>query len=111
MCLYPKDAIFAEFKRNPDAARAFTARLANQIMDLRTRLERRNIHSARERLQHYFAVNVGADGRTVKLPGTVKELAADLGLTHEAVYRALAAMANDGELRRVKGGIRLMRAI
>ncbi len=109
--LYPKDAIFAEFKRNPDAAQAFMTRLANQIMDLRTRLERRNIHSARERLQHYFAVNVGADGRTVKLPGTVKELAADLGLTHEAVYRALAAMANDGELRRVKGGIRLMRAI
>ncbi len=83
--LYPKEAIFAEFKRNPEAARAFMARLANQLMEARTRLERRNINSARERVRHYLALNVGADGRTVKVPGTLKELAADLGLTHEAM--------------------------
>ena len=109
--LFPKDKIFAEFKHNPDAARAFMARLANQLMELRTRLERRNIHSARERLQHYFAVNAGADGRTVKLTGTVKELAADLGLTHEVVYRTLARMVADREIKRSKNEIRLMQAI
>jgi len=107
--LYPKDAIFAEFNSNPDAARAFMARLANQLMEVRTRLQRRNIHSARERLQHYFAVNVGADGRTVRLAGTVKELAADLGLTHEVVYRTLARMVADREIKRFKNEIRLMR--
>ncbi len=85
------------------------ARLANQLMGLRTRLERRNIHSARERLQHYLALNVGADGRTVVLPGTVKELAADIGLTHEAVYRELADMTNDGEIKRSKAKITLLR--
>ncbi len=109
--LYPKEAIFAEFKRNPEAARAFMARLANQLMEVRTRLERRNINSARERVRHYLALNVGADGRTVKLPGTLKELAADLGLTHEAMYRTFARMASDGELKRVNGKIRLLRPI
>jgi len=109
--LYPKDKIFAEFKHNPDAARTFMARLANQLMELRTRLEQRNIHSAHERLQHYFAINVGADARTVKLTGTVKELAADLGLTHEVVYRTLARMVADREIKRSKNEIRLMQAI
>ncbi len=73
------------------------ARLANQLMGLRTWLERRNIHSAREPLQRYLALNVGADGRTAVLPGTVKELAADIGLTHETVYRELADVTKDGQ--------------
>jgi CRP-like cAMP-binding protein len=107
--LYPKAEILAEFARNPKAARAFMARLARQVMGLRMRLERRNIHSARERVRHFLAVNVGADGRTVKVPRTVKELAADLGLTHEALYRTLARMAADGEISRLRDTIRLAR--
>ena len=109
--LYPKDTILAAFTRNPEAARAFMARLAQQLMDLRTRLERRNIHSARDRLRHYLAINAGADGRTVVLPGTLKELAADIGLTHEALYRTLARMAADGEIKRFKDKIRLLREL
>ena len=69
-------------------------------MALRTRLERRNIHSARDRVRHFLSLNVGADGHTVDLPGTLKELAADLGLTHEALYRTLARMQADGEIER-----------
>ena len=80
-------------------------------MSLRTRLERRNIHSARDRLRHFFAVNVGADGRTVALSGTFKELAADLGLTHEALYRTLARMEADGEIERTGATIRVRKSI
>jgi hypothetical protein len=76
-------------------------------MTLRTLLERQSIRSARERVRHYLAVNVGADGRTVVLPGTLKELAADLGLSHEALYRTLARMAADREIKRLPGAIRL----
>ena len=75
--LYPKAAVLAEFQRNPKAAQAFTAMLARQVMSLRTRLEQRNIHSARERVRHYLAVNAGPDGRTVTLAGTLKDLAGD----------------------------------
>ena len=77
-------------------------------MDLRTRLERRSMHSARDRIRHYLAVNVGSDGRTVDLPTTLKELAAELGLTHEALYRTLARMAADGEIKRLRGAVKLM---
>lgn len=109
--LYPKAVILAEFDRKPKTARAFMARLAQQVMNLRTRLEQRNIHSARDRVRHFLALNAGVDGRTVALGGTLKELAADLGLTHEALYRTVARMEADGEIKRLDGTIKLVRSV
>jgi CRP-like cAMP-binding protein len=86
--------------RNGIAAQAFSATLARQVMNLRTRIEQRNIRSASERIRHFLALNAGADGRTIKLRGTLKELAAELGLTHEALYRTLAALEHSGEIKR-----------
>ena len=108
--LYPKTAMLAAFEKNPKAAQAFTATLARQVMNLRTRIEQRNIRSARERLRHYLALNVGADRRTVALQGTLKDLAAELGLSHEALYRTLAALERTGAIKRGKGRIVLVRA-
>jgi CRP/FNR family transcriptional regulator, dissimilatory nitrate respiration regulator len=105
--LFPKAAVLAALARDADAALAFMAMLARQLMTLRMRLEQRNIRSARDRLRHYLSMNVGADGRTVLLTGTLKDLAGELGLTHEALYRALAEMAKRGEIKRGKGMIRL----
>ncbi len=108
--LYPKSALLAALEHDPATAKAFAARLARQVMTLRTRLERRNIHSARDRVRHYLTINAGADGATVVLPGTLKDLAADLGLTHEALYRTLARMAAEGEITRAGTVIKLKRA-
>jgi CRP-like cAMP-binding protein len=108
--LYPKAVVLAELQSNPKAAQAFAAMLAHQVMTLRTRLEQRNIHSARDRIRHYLAVNAGADGRTVALAGTLKELAGELGLTHEALYRTLAEMTASGEIERRKRTIRLRKS-
>lgn len=109
--LYPKAILLGELKRDPKRLQAFAAMLARQVMTLRTRLERRNIHSARERVRHFLTVNAGADRRTVALPGTLKELAADLGLTHEALYRTLARMEAGGEIRRMDGTIKIRRPV
>jgi CRP-like cAMP-binding protein len=105
--LYPKAAIFAKFRRDPKACQAFMAMLAGQVTDLRTRLEERNIRSARDRVCHYLSVNIGVDRRTVDLSGTIKDLAGHLGLTHEALYRTLSRMEAAGEIQRLKGKIRL----
>ncbi|MBR0970435.1 MULTISPECIES: Crp/Fnr family transcriptional regulator [Bradyrhizobium] len=109
--LYPKAIVLTEFERNPETAQAFMAMLARQVMKLRTRVEQRNIHSARDRVRHYLALNTGADGRNVKLTGTLKDLAGELGLTHEALYRTLADMAAAGEIERLKGKIRLSKPL
>jgi CRP/FNR family transcriptional regulator, dissimilatory nitrate respiration regulator len=109
--LYPKDAVLAAFQHDPAATKSFMARLARQIMDLRTHMELRNIQSARDRVRHYLALNVGSDGRTVALQGTLKELAAELGLSHEALYRTLARMVAEGEIKRLDGKIVCGRAL
>jgi CRP-like cAMP-binding protein len=107
--LYPRSAILAELQRDPAAAQSFMAMLAREIMRLRTRLELSNIHSARARVRHYLALNAASDGRTVALPGTIKELAGELGLSHEALYRTLAAMQRDGEIVRGRRRITMAR--
>jgi CRP-like cAMP-binding protein len=107
--LYPKAAVLASFEKDPKAAQTFTATLARQVMNLRTRLEQRNIRSARERVRHFLALNTGADGRTVALRDSLKDLAAELGLTHEAFYRTLATLERAGEIRRARGKITLLR--
>ena len=67
--VYPKAAVLAAFAQDPKAAQGFAATLAQQVMTRRTRLEQRNIRSARERVRHFLALNVGADGRSVDLGG------------------------------------------
>jgi len=97
--IYPKREVLTVFE-DPKAARAFTETLAQQVMNLRTRIEQRNIRSARERVRHFLILNVGSDRRTFTLRGTLKDLAAEIGLTHEALYRTLATLERSGEIRR-----------
>ena len=108
--LYSKTTVLGAFARDVRTMQAFMAMLARQVMSLRTRLEQRNIRSARDRVRHYLAVNSGKDGRTILLQGTLKELAQELGLTHEALYRTLAEMTAAGEIERRRGAIRLTRS-
>ena len=105
--LYPKAVLIDELEGNPKMARAFAAMLAHQVMSLRTRLEQRNIRSARDRERHYLAIHADPSGRTVTLSGTLKDIAAELGLTHEVLYRTLAEMSAEGEIERHNGLIRL----
>lgn len=98
--IYPKREVLAAFNESPKAAQAFTETLAHQVMSLRTRIEHRNIRSARERVRRFLVLSVGPDRRTVKLSGTLKDLAAEIGLTHEALYRTLAALERSGEIKR-----------
>jgi len=109
--IYPKRAVLAAFESDPKAAQAFSAALARQVMSLRTRLEQRNIRSARERVRNYLALKTAADGRTVTLAGPLKDVAAELGLTHEALYRTLAALERAGEIKRTTGKIVLARSV
>lgn len=55
------------------------------------------MHSARERIIHFIETE-GADG-AVTLTESKKDWAVGLGLTHEALYRALAGMQRKGQLK------------
>ena len=104
--LYPKEALARQLGAAPESLWAFTAELAHRLQGLRTRVEIRQIRSARERVLQFLRLRCDDSGLWTS-EGTLKHLAEDLGLTHEALYRALAALAHEGHIERLAGGIRL----
>jgi len=95
----PCDVLRAQMQDNPGLAREFAAHLARQVRDVRARLEVATLKTAEDRL--LAAMRLRADRRgVVVLDGTVKELASEVGLTHEATYRALARLRKKGLLEK-----------
>jgi len=82
-----RDAAFREF---------WMRRLAMEVRKLRAQCERLSLRGAAERIAHYVEAE-GRDGR-LELRQTRKSWAAELGLTHEALYRALASLQRDGRM-------------
>ena len=75
-------------------------RLAREVRVLRSQCERLALRSAAERIEHYIE-SEGQDGR-LELAGTRKAWAAELGLSHEALYRALSGLERAGRIAAVE---------
>lgn len=101
----PKQEVLAALQANAAACLAVTLALASQVRDLRTRLELRNIRSATERVLAWLHLNARGDPPRVALRRSWTLIAEELGLTREAVYRALAALQRDGRLAREDGAV------
>ena len=108
--VYPKRQLLAAFRGDPALAERFTALLAGQVHRLRAQLEGRNIRSAEQRVLHHLALAAGADGRTVRIEGTLLDLAVEIGLSHESLYRTLAKLEKAGAIARTAGEIVLCKA-
>ena len=108
--VYPKRALLTALRRSPVLFEAFAARLAGQLHTLRARLELRNIRSARQRLLAYLRLSTAGHGRTLAIDGHLQDLAAELGLSREALYRTLAALEAEGAIKRFPSGIALQKA-
>ncbi|TAK84631.1 MAG: Crp/Fnr family transcriptional regulator [Betaproteobacteria bacterium] len=72
------------------------AHLAHEVLRLRAQCERLSIKSAAQRIVHY--IQSEGDGGSVTLTGSRKAWAAELGMTHEALYRMLRRLQEDGTL-------------
>jgi CRP-like cAMP-binding protein len=105
---YPKREILGAFRSDPTLGERFMAVLAHQIHALRSRLEERNIRSARERVLNHLVLAADADTRTVRLDGTLMDLAAEIGLSHEALYRTLTSLERDNVIERTRESITLL---
>ncbi|MCK0141962.1 Crp/Fnr family transcriptional regulator [Aliiroseovarius sp. F20344] len=87
---FDRQSVLAAMTTDSEFAAAFVKRLAGQVQTYRRQLELLAIRSAKDRVLAGLA-----DGR---LTGTVLDFAAELGLTHESVYRALADLTRDGRI-------------
>lgn len=94
----PADALRQSLSSNPDFALEWISILSGSLRKQRAAQERLNLKSLRMRVIHYL-VDRGKEGR-VELDQPVIRWAAELGASHEALYRTLAEMAREGLLQR-----------
>jgi CRP/FNR family transcriptional regulator, dissimilatory nitrate respiration regulator len=105
---YSKLAVLQILQDSPESALDFIALLTRQIQSLRTQLELRNIHSARDRILQYLTFLVEPGQTSITFDRPLKDIASDIGLTHEAFYRSLAQLEREGFLSRHKRQIKLL---
>ena len=74
----------------------WVAHLARELRKVRAQAERLSLKTARERIVHF--IETEGESGVVVLNQSKKDWAAELGLTHEALYRALAQMEKRREL-------------
>ena len=98
--VFPKQTVLRLLQNDAEFAMAFTRRLAVQVQRLRTGVELRAIRSAEERVLTALALKLEAGQHSLTLPTTWKAFAQEIGLTHEALYRALKRLEADGRLER-----------
>lgn len=75
---------------------AWMTHLSREVRKLRAQCERLSLHSAADRIVHYIEAE-GTDG-AITLKQSRKAWAAELGLTHEALYRTLRKLQDAGVL-------------
>lgn len=108
VAVYPKEAILQLMQSRPDAALSFTALFAKHVQSLRTQLELRNVHSARDRTLQYLSLLIEPGQSVIMFDRPLKDVATDIGLTHEAFYRALAQLKREGYIQQRRRQITLI---
>jgi CRP/FNR family transcriptional regulator, dissimilatory nitrate respiration regulator len=93
---------------DPDFATQWISLLARQLRAARSRVERLSLKSAAERIRHFLLSGTPGAAGYVKVNGTLKDLAQELGVTHETLYRTLARMERSGQIERQGDGFRLL---
>jgi CRP/FNR family transcriptional regulator, dissimilatory nitrate respiration regulator len=101
----PKAEFLAALQSDTAAGLAFARLLAAQVRDLRARAELRGIRAAPARIMAWLRMQASGNPPVVVTERTWSEIAAELGLTREAVYRGLAILERDGRIVRHDGKV------
>ena len=100
VAVIPKSQLAALIRDDREFAMQWCSLLTRELRLARERIERLSLSGVAERVRH-FILSEGSDGRCeVALPGSLKHLARELGVSHEALYRTLAKMREAGEIHR-----------
>ena len=97
LLVFPAMAFLAALDQDVAFRRAWQSLLAREVRKLRSQCERLSLNSAADRILHYIEAE-GSNG-VLNLTQSKKAWAAELGLTHEALYRTLRRLQDGGELR------------
>lgn len=91
-----QEAIHALFNSDPTFAKNLTRQFSLQIQHYRRKVELLSIGNATERVLYAIAEGL--------LKSQIKVFAAEIGLSHEVVYRSLATLVAQGKLIKLSRG-------
>jgi CRP/FNR family transcriptional regulator, dissimilatory nitrate respiration regulator len=97
------------FGGSPSTIPGLLEQVTHLLHHARAMLELRNVRSADKRVLQHLHLSASKDGAVV-FDRPLLEVAEDLGLTHEAYYRALAALARAGAIKRTGRKIGLLQS-
>lgn len=93
-------AVLGASEASPPLAFAIMRHLAAGLRDARRRLELRSVHPLSERLLLRLAELADEEGQLPEDP-VMRDIAAEIGATPEATYRAMAELVRQGRMVRV----------
>jgi CRP/FNR family transcriptional regulator, dissimilatory nitrate respiration regulator len=99
---FPLTALRAAIDSDAGTRWAWIGLLSAQARQQRARIERQSLKTIRQRLEHLILAE-GSGRAGYRVPGTKIQLAAELGVTPEALYRCLGALQAEGKLS-IHGG-------
>jgi CRP-like cAMP-binding protein len=97
----PAKELAAALDHDPEFASRWINMLNTEVKRLRLHCERLSMKSLKDRVLHLINTE-GKDGEYLVNTG-LKSLAGELGVTHEALYRTLAALKKSKTIRRQEG--------
>lgn len=106
---FPMKAFREALEHDPSFRSAWIAQLAREVRKLRGQCERLSLRGAAERILHY--IEAEGTGGTLALAQSRKAWAAELGLTHEALYRTLRRLQAEGAIVVERDRVALGRAL
>lgn len=97
---YPKDIVWQTLNNKPHLALKFLPKLDRQSQSLEKLLLLRSIRSARDRLLQYILFSASSEQTKVVFDRSYKNIADELGLSSETLYRTLADLEKSQIIRR-----------
>jgi CRP-like cAMP-binding protein len=104
---YPKADIVSQLSIHPERMMDLLRHFGGQVQALRSRAEILSLRTATDRLMAYFHMHMPGNADVLQLNSSWKQIATEIGLTHEALYRALRRLEDAGAIERDRAKVRL----
>lgn len=103
--LLPKAVMLAAIREDMAFSMAFLQAQMKNARKQCSRYERVRLRRAEDRVIHFLVTEAGTDG-WIQLKGPLADWAAELGLTPESLYRALARLRLEARIEEKEGAMR-----
>ena len=102
----PAKELAAALDCDPALASRWINMLNSEVRRLRLHCERLSMKSVKHRLLHL--IQTEGDKGYYPVPSGLKTLAGELAVTHEALYRSIAALQKSGHIEKANGALKLL---